>query len=495
MKLLLLCLVLPALASAGGPAPEKKVTQPQEQLSFPHLPAVSSVMNSSTATLGRISNEVSAIHNHVAQLEQANAGKLLERKKKEEQLLKEQVSQNHVLQSQNEQLAMEIAALRKGNDDLRKKAAQLEDGNAALRKELTAVNTKALEASGFIQTTLNLTDDSKAVDLEVLRGKMVKKEHHKHHHHHDAEQEEDTHEVAADVDDDQTTVMVKDVEEVAKKDEAEDSDSSSQADDDDDDASETKKATTTTTATAAQKTEKKDDDDDDKDDANEDDDEDEKAAPAKAVAAVVSTSKLQTSSQKTTSGFLRAIHRGTPTSLVELKASTHHRLRRQRRDEETDEDSSEDVNEDPTNDDDDGQDEEKSVGREEKKATTEDAEADKMMKELRQEIERIHAQDADALANMEADFVKKHKTEDKQMREILAQQKALNVSKASFLETQHQLDVAVSHLEITKGKLEAQMKNLGSFLRNLGHFLLAPSKENPTNLLKQMPALLSKQES
>lgn len=484
--------VTPSVSNATGRA--AAVAAPPPQPAFPRLPDVKAVMNSSTATFGRISNDVTKIHSHVEQLEAQNAGKLAERKAKNEALLKAQASQNRELQGQNDQLALEIAALRNGNQDLRSKAQSLQNGNEALRKEMIAVNAKVLEASGFIQTTLNLTNDAKAADLAVLRGtdEVASRKTKIRHRHHHGEEEEEAAEEDTTVGADSDAAEDADAKEADEKEEVDDSSDAEQVS-----SAVAVKEEEATDKASAKDAEEDQKDDDDNSGSDKDDDADDKASAMAPKSG--GTSKLQTGTAHKSSGFLRALHRGKGSAgiaLVELTARTHRYHRRFRRDADgaDGEADDEDSQADDGNDSSDGEDE--TPKEEAKEVVTEnvDAASDQMLTDLKNEILRLHAQNADGVAKMEAEFVKKHKAEDTKMREIVKQQKALNASKASFVETQHRLNVAVHHLEGTRSKVEAQMKNLGGFLRNLGHFLTAPAKEDPSKLIKAMPALISETE-
>lgn len=138
------------------------------------LPAVTSMMNASANTLGKISKHVANIGSHMNELITEQKEELANQKADFEKQLKLQADINAKLEAQNEKESTEIWELEKSNDNLRSQAKVLQKENAKLRKAFTTVEAKVDAVNEFANKVLKDTDDEGSSDLAVLNAKESK---------------------------------------------------------------------------------------------------------------------------------------------------------------------------------------------------------------------------------------------------------------------------------------------------------------------------------
>jgi len=159
------CILIGLLVGvSGGHAPKGET----------ELPAVASMMNASSHTLGRISKHVEKIGSHMNELISAQKKELAQQKTKYEKQLKEEADENAKLEAQNEKESTEIWELEKSNDDLRAQAKKLQKENANLRNAFTTVQAKIAAVNKYSKKALDSTDDEGNAELAVLNQKEGK---------------------------------------------------------------------------------------------------------------------------------------------------------------------------------------------------------------------------------------------------------------------------------------------------------------------------------
>jgi len=352
------------------------------------LPAVSSMLNASKNTMGKISAQVKGIHEHVSKLEGNQRSALAEQKAEYEKQLQEEATVNTKLQAQNERTSTQIWDLEKGNDALRKKAKELQTANLGLRKALDTVQSKIGSAGDFINGTLDATNDDGAKDLVVLSSKT-------------SENDQDEDNVAADSS-----------AEAQNSTKEEDSSDSSNANDAGDDAS---------------------------------DDSDVKEP-----------------------------------SLLALSSRVHRALRSQRGDADASSDDQQDSSEDSSEEtvDTSSDDSQSSDSDSNQTAVDTPVEADQtsqvMLKQLTQELDQLATEDKKSRAQLSKLFQEQFNKGKDDKANILSKQEALNSTRSSLLELKSELTVAVHHLEITNGRLQKRLHNLGEYLERLASFVVEP---------------------
>jgi len=138
------------------------------------LPAVTSMMNASSSTLGKISRHVAKISTHMNELISAQKEELASQRTDFEKQLKLQSDINAKLEAQNEKISTEIWELEKSNENMRAEAKSLQTQNAKLRKAFTTVEAKAGSVDQFATKVLLSTDDKGSAELAVLNQKEDK---------------------------------------------------------------------------------------------------------------------------------------------------------------------------------------------------------------------------------------------------------------------------------------------------------------------------------
>jgi len=135
------------------------------------LPAVSSMLGSASQTLQNINAQARVLEARVVQTQMENEAKMARQKAVFEQKLKSQEDRSRALQAANKQLSGEIEGLRANISALRNRAKDLQGANDVRRREMTAISGRLVRAKAFLLTSLKVTDDEKAPQLNVLRNK------------------------------------------------------------------------------------------------------------------------------------------------------------------------------------------------------------------------------------------------------------------------------------------------------------------------------------
>jgi len=407
------------------------------------LPAVTSMMNASSSTLGKISKHVAKIGSRMNDMISAQQTELASQKADFEKQLKAQADFNAKLEAQNEKESSEIWDLEKKNDNLRSQAKTLEKQNANLRKAFATVESKVGAVDQFADKVLKATDDSGNAALAVLSSQKESKDS-------DSDQDSDasSQDATKDGDADQDA---KDADAASTKDvdsaPAKDDDSASAKDDD----------------TAPAK-------DDDSAAAKEGDEDAQPAANATAT---------EDSDDK-------------DTSFLAIRSKTR-RTRSGRRDD--DDDNSD------NNDDSDNNQAEDSKNQDDSQNATSDSDsvaadpspppADHksfdMVAELKKEITQLSQQQDSSRAELTKLFQARFKKGADKKAQILEKQKLLSSTKASLTKLHTELEGAVKHLQGTKSKLENQLHGLGHYLAQLASYVNKPAADAE----KALPALPS----
>lgn len=384
------------------------------------LPAVSSMLNASTHTLGKISAQVKKLHAHVSGLADEQKQQLATQKTEYEAKLAEENKINKVLEEQNEKTSSEIWGLEKANDALRKKAKSLQTANFNLRKALNTVETKVGKAGSYINSSLAETDDEDSEVLDVLRKKQT-------------ESDED--------------------------DEA----ASTKTDKKADDATEDKADSTDDT-----KSDSTDDATDDKADAASD--------PADADAAAdASTDDDEQASLIALSSSTRRAFQNETTASVSADSDSDDDSSDNQDAAEADASSDEDAkgSEESATTDDDSQ----SAPAATVPAPEKDGASKKMIQALTKELDDLAAEDDKSRASLTHLFQAQWKKGQDEKTKILEKQDSLNSTKVSLVQLESQLTTAVHHLQDTNTKLQKRLHGLGDYLDQLAAFALKPAKE------------------
>jgi len=135
------------------------------------LPAVSSMLGSASQTLQNINAQARVLEARVVQMQMENEAKMARQKVVFEQKLKSQEDRSRALQAANKQLSGEIDGLRTNISALRSRAKDVQGTNDVRRREMTAISGRLVRAKAFLLTSLQVTDDEKAPELNLLRGK------------------------------------------------------------------------------------------------------------------------------------------------------------------------------------------------------------------------------------------------------------------------------------------------------------------------------------
>jgi ABC-type Zn2+ transport system substrate-binding protein/surface adhesin len=163
----------------------QQASKPKGSDGMPHLPAVSSMLGTASATLKSISSQANTLEARVMQVQTENEAKMARQKSVFDRRLKAQEEANRDVVSENKQISKDISEINTHNVALRKHAKELQVDNRLLRIELQTFQTKLGVSRDFVATALASTDDSKAKDLLIL--KEAKKEDHE-----DREEDDDS---------------------------------------------------------------------------------------------------------------------------------------------------------------------------------------------------------------------------------------------------------------------------------------------------------------
>lgn len=98
----------------------------------------------------------------------------------------------------------------------------------------------------------------------------------------------------------------------------------------------------------------------------------------------------------------------------------------------------------------------------------------------------LQKQEHESEAKLKAMFLESFQTGTRRHASLIAQQRALNSSRASLSAMQTKLRRADARLEATGAGLRQRLRELGLFLQRLAHLPLAPAEEAP-RLLKALP--------
>mmetsp|Transcript_40824 Transcript_40824/g.80596 ORF Transcript_40824/g.80596 Transcript_40824/m.80596 type:complete len:417 (+) Transcript_40824:59-1309(+) len=138
---------------------------------YPQLPAVSSMLGSASQTLQNINAQARVLEARVVQTQMENEAKMARQKAVFEQKLKSQEDRSRDLQATNKQVSGEIDGLRANISALRSRAKDLQGANDIRRREMTEISGRLSRANEFLLSSLKVTNDEQAPELDVLRGK------------------------------------------------------------------------------------------------------------------------------------------------------------------------------------------------------------------------------------------------------------------------------------------------------------------------------------
>lgn len=105
---------------------------------------------------------------------------------------------------------------------------------------------------------------------------------------------------------------------------------------------------------------------------------------------------------------------------------------------------------------------------------------------LSKEVTDLEKEGKESKNKLRAMFIAAFQTGAKRHAALIAQQRALNATKASHLDKKSKLTTAEQHLDGTRRELEKRVRGLGIFLQKLSHVALAPTGE-VSRLLKELP--------
>eukprot|EP00746_Dinoflagellata_sp_MGD_P071806 gnl/MRDRNA2_/MRDRNA2_29203_c0_seq1.p1 gnl/MRDRNA2_/MRDRNA2_29203_c0~~gnl/MRDRNA2_/MRDRNA2_29203_c0_seq1.p1 ORF type:complete len:422 (+),score=164.75 gnl/MRDRNA2_/MRDRNA2_29203_c0_seq1:102-1367(+) len=377
------------------------------------LPAVSSMMNASAHTLGRISKHVENIGSHMSELIAAQKKELAQQKTKYEKQLQKEASENAALEAQNEKESASIWELEKSNDDLRAQAKNLQKENAKLRNAFMTVQAKVTAVTKFSKKALDATDDEGNADLAVLNQKEGE---------------------SKDKDSDEESAQ----EGEEKKDETAESDAK------DEDAAPAKEG---------------DADQESKDDSTKDSDSDQDSDTANA------TATQDTDSSSDAQSFLA----------IRAKTTRTRRVRRDDGDADDTQDEdpapAEEASSESSSDDD------SQASQNTTDPEPQDSQSQQMVQELTKEITQLSQQQDNSRADLQKLFQARFKKGADKKAQILAKQELLNSTKASLTKLHVELEGAVKHLKVTKAKLENKLHGLGKYLAQLATYVTEPAAD------------------
>jgi len=157
----------------AGPPPATPSSLMQisaEEHHFPSLPAIKKVLEKPIDVMQTMTSNVQALQQRLVEVQGSNEDAVEIQKRKYEETLDGQEVENHKLEKQINQLALDIKALRSSNLDLRGQALQLQGKSAALRSNLSSLMENMTTAQEIAATALanaeqNLHNSS---ELKVL---------------------------------------------------------------------------------------------------------------------------------------------------------------------------------------------------------------------------------------------------------------------------------------------------------------------------------------
>lgn len=136
---------------------------------FPELPAVSDMLDASSATLSSISSRAAQLQQQMKAVEVKNAARLHRQKVVFDKKLREQEEKNVKVVKENAKFAKEILNLKKENEIQLEQAKDLQKDNGLRQQQLRLLNEQLSTSQAFLANTMKVADDSKAAELEVLR--------------------------------------------------------------------------------------------------------------------------------------------------------------------------------------------------------------------------------------------------------------------------------------------------------------------------------------
>jgi len=129
------------------------------------------MLGSASQTLQNINAQARVLEARVVQTQMENEAKMARQKAVFEQKLKSQEDRSRALQASNQKLEGEIGALRMNISALRKEAKDVQGENDLRRREMAEISLRLVRSRSFLLNSLKVTDDKKAPELNVLRGK------------------------------------------------------------------------------------------------------------------------------------------------------------------------------------------------------------------------------------------------------------------------------------------------------------------------------------
>lgn len=113
-----------------------------------------------------------------------------------------------------------------------------------------------------------------------------------------------------------------------------------------------------------------------------------------------------------------------------------------------------------------------------------------LLKVLQKGVENLATEEKEGEAKLKTMFLTNFRTGLHRHTTLIAEQKALNVTRASVKDKQVHLKAAEAHLKHTKSHLEERLRGLGLFLQKLAHVAMAPLTEAP-QMIKALPSTVS----
>ncbi|CAK0871428.1 unnamed protein product, partial [Prorocentrum cordatum] len=138
------------------------------------------MLGSAAETLKQISSQAGILEARVVQTQEENEARISRQKAVFEQKLKEQAQESKAIEAVNTGISREIGSLKKENLETEKHAKELQSTNRMMRVELSTLKAKLAVSREFLTASLLSTDDSKALELDILQDAQAKKQREEH---------------------------------------------------------------------------------------------------------------------------------------------------------------------------------------------------------------------------------------------------------------------------------------------------------------------------
>eukprot|EP00933_Yihiella_yeosuensis_P018041 TRINITY_DN1496_c3_g1_i1.p1 TRINITY_DN1496_c3_g1~~TRINITY_DN1496_c3_g1_i1.p1 ORF type:complete len:388 (-),score=141.69 TRINITY_DN1496_c3_g1_i1:216-1379(-) len=156
--------------------PSVPVAKNADKDGFPTLPTVEAMLGSAKKTLSEITKEQQVLSHKLKTVQQQNVDRMDREKTVFDRKLHEQEQKSKDVVNDNKEIAKRIMAMKKGNDDIREKAISTQQKNDATRAELAQLSKQLGNIRNYVRQARKNSDDSKAVELNVLRENEKKEE-------------------------------------------------------------------------------------------------------------------------------------------------------------------------------------------------------------------------------------------------------------------------------------------------------------------------------